>query len=758
MANLRSSRPRPIIRSQLRNRLQVEATTTTSSYHVARKQLLAKTPHTTVPPKTYHIPYVANNAIPRTQNSSPRPISIPNGVPVHAGIWDNGKPHYVTQKRPQQFAAATLGSVNPLSSFKPGHFVSSPLNTAIEDNIVESVFSQSKAASQIPDAALHGAQLTKPAANPLDSLLGGGAPLDQISKIANNILNFGGGDGPKGGLLEAMTNVLRRSSLHAPTTAFQDDLPFGSSQPQPTIMEKLLTQAASALNQSLKENENKQKQIPLTKDKEDSLKLLENLPEEERKLLKAAITSGELDAETLGPALKSLVKEDTREDSKKEKESRLIEWIRENRPTNKHKEIKVSADKLPYYGKYCGSFAEQINTKKKFKSSGALWVVDERRFIISKFIFQPGSLLSENVTFWLGPLVHTENILADMFPSQNGFYVRPQPIDVSIFALEELPPLKAKIRKMLPGNTLFNGTQPIEPVKDKEKKVTDILRVKRDDVLIPASGETPEKAGLVASGNVKKPVELVLKGGTVQLSEGNLRSVLQTTQQDEMSNPSSSYSSFNTIGPAGFRVLQPEDERINYSNAQPLEWFAGFQPLLLTLPEGRTTKSIHWVSLRDHKRHETVASVLLPNGPAFQIPGVVNLRGLSPNGGFNASSGPITVVDVKTMEISNFTLKTGGAAVWFMIGKDILPNAQGHIVPIYDSTFKLFDCESLRDYYGETVLLRLPGNLDVKDVFWFSVFSITNAVSYSHIYLPYNDMQLPPDMNGIPTPSCRYTQ
>ncbi|PIO75175.1 hypothetical protein TELCIR_02784, partial [Teladorsagia circumcincta] len=56
---------------------------------------------------------------------------------------------------------------------------------------------------------------------------------------------------------------------------------------------------------------------------------------------------------------RSLVKDDTKEDSKKEKESRLLEWIRENRPTSKLPEITVSADKLPYYGKYCGSFAEQ---------------------------------------------------------------------------------------------------------------------------------------------------------------------------------------------------------------------------------------------------------------------------------------------------------------------------------------------------------------------------------------------------------------
>ncbi|CAJ0609176.1 unnamed protein product [Cylicocyclus nassatus] len=737
------SRPRPVFRSQVRNRVPTESPPTTSatsrSYLVAKKKPIAK-PEYIATTRTYHMPHGANGAPPRTQNTQLRSIAIPNGVPVHAGTWDDGTPHYATQKRPQQFAVATLESSNPLNALSQTHFASSPLNTEAVDSFANSIFSQSKAASQFSNAAASPVQLAKSPANPLDSILGGGAPLDQISKIASNILNFGGGDGAaKGGLLEAMTNVFRRGSLPAPSTSFQSDFPFGTAtKPQPTIMEKIITQAASALNQSFKDKEIKPQEVHLTKDKEDSLKLLDNLPEEERKLLKAAITSGELDAETLAPALKSLVKEDMGEESKKEKESRLIEWIRENRPTKKQKEIKVSADKLPYYGKYCGSFAEQPNPKKKFKPSGALWVVDEQRFIVSKFVFQPGSLLSENVTFWLGPQTHTENILADMFPSQNGFYVRPQPIDVSIFALQELPPIKAKARK---SSLAINGTLPIEPVKDKVKKTEVALRVKRD---------AEEKSTAV----LKKPVKLIVKEGSVQLLEedaGDLPS--QSSQQGEVQTASSS-SPVNTIGPIGFRVLQPEDDKINYNQAQPLEWYAGFQPLLLHLPSGREAKSLHWISLRDHKRQETVASVLLPNGPAFQIPSVVTLRGLSPNGGYNVSSGQLKVTDIKTIEISNFTLKTGGSAVWFMIGKDILPNAQGHIVPIYDPQMNLFDCESLRDYYEETVLLRLPGNLDIKDVFWFSVFSIANAVSYSHIYLPFNDMQLPPDLSGISTPTC----
>ncbi|VDM60375.1 unnamed protein product [Angiostrongylus costaricensis] len=692
-----NTRQKPVIRAQLRNR-SLQHLTNSRSNLLGGKQLKGSKEFSF--PKDVHSSSLSSHL--STKPHVTHSITIPNGVPVHAGTWEDGKPHYHLQKRPQQFAAATFGAANPLNSLTQNHLAStSALNGGTGENIVNAIFAQSKAASLNPSVPIQVAQTAvqgAPASNPLESLLSNGASLDQLSNLANKILNFGGGDGPKGGLIEAMTNALRGAHVPTLNTAFQDDLGFGRTKPQQTIVEKLLAQAASAFNQSLKEKENKERQFRISKSREDSLKLLDKLPKDERELLRAAITSGELDADTLGPALKSLVKDDTVEESKKEKENRLTEWIRENRPTKKHKEIAVSADKLPYYGKYCGSFAEQINTKMKFKPSGALWVVDDRRFIVSKFFFQPGSLLSENVTFWLGPLNQTENILADMFPSQNGFYVQPQPIDVSIFALDELPPMKARARKVV--NVLTTSSKIAELGKESVK-VNDALRVKKEGY------------------NMAKHIGL-----SVSLLEMN-----KTTKN----------------GRGGRKQVE-----LVVKYAQPLEWFAGFQPLLLTLPDGKSTKSVHWVSLRDHKRRETVASVLLPNGPAFQIPRVVTLRGLSPNGVYNISSGPIRVIDIKTMEINNFSLRSGNNVVWFMIGKDILPNANGHIVPLYDSRFKFFDCESLRDYYNETVHLRLPGNLDIKDVFWFSVFSIAESVSYSHIYLPYNDMQLPPDLNGLP--------
>ncbi|KAK6015227.1 hypothetical protein OSTOST_19352, partial [Ostertagia ostertagi] len=77
-----------------------------------------------------------------------------------------------------------------------------------------------------------------------------------------------------------------------------------------------------------------------------------------------------------------------------------------------------------------------------------------------------------------------------MFPSSNGFYVRPQPIDVSTFAVDQLPPMEARARSGLAvTNLLLNGLNPIEPITEKAKKFGDPLRARRDADIPPEAEE-----------------------------------------------------------------------------------------------------------------------------------------------------------------------------------------------------------------------------------------------------------------------------
>lgn len=41
---------------------------------------------------------------------------------------------------------------------------------------------------------------------------------------------------------------------------------------------------------------------------------------------------------------------------------------------------------------------------------------------------------------------------------------------------------------------------------------------------------------------------------------------------------------------------------LNPNEISPLEWYAGFQPMLLTLPDDQFVKQTHWVSIYDHNR------------------------------------------------------------------------------------------------------------------------------------------------------------
>lgn len=82
-------------------------------------------------------------------------------------------------------------------------------------------------------------------------------------------------------------------------------------------------------------------------------------------------------------------------------ERRVLEWINQNRPpaapkeTTNSKKAVITQD-LPYFGRYCGVFAEQINVSRNYEIGGALWAVDNRHFIVSKFHFKPQSNSGKN--------------------------------------------------------------------------------------------------------------------------------------------------------------------------------------------------------------------------------------------------------------------------------------------------------------------------------------------------------------------------
>uniref|UniRef100_A0A915N518 DM13 domain-containing protein n=1 Tax=Meloidogyne javanica TaxID=6303 RepID=A0A915N518_MELJA len=150
----------------------------------------------------------------------------------------------------------------------------------------------------------------------------------------------------------------------------------------------------------------------------------------------------------------------------------------------------------------------------------------------------------------------------------------------------------------------------------------------------------------------------------------------------------------------------PNEEKIIIKNLKSTQYQ---QTLLLTLPPERLTKLLDWLAVWEHEENkEALAVVLIPKG--LQIPSIVQIRAFpSPAIGINGvkmlQSGPIKVLDTKTIEVTEFTFLSDNLPAWFMVGKEIMPNAKGHIVPIFDKTNKSFNCDSLREYHNETVKL-----------------------------------------------------
>uniref|UniRef100_A0A915PJ25 DM13 domain-containing protein n=1 Tax=Setaria digitata TaxID=48799 RepID=A0A915PJ25_9BILA len=507
------------------------------------------------------------------------------------------------------------------------------------------------------------------------SLLFSRHTMESLAKFTQSLLRFSTPDQP-GEILSSLSKSVSATSPRAAEINTITKISTGTPSSIKSIQQVFVELARkdfpikSIWNDTLYENETEV--------------FLKTFPEEQRSLLQGAIQTGELDIRTLRSIFGNA------NYKRKQNEGKLLEWIQQNRKKSAE-EMFISTDKLPYYGKYCGSFAGQTSESSRFNAAGALWAVDDRRFILSKFQFNPGTMLTENITFWVGPNEQTNNSVTDMIPNANGFYLKPQPISFSVFYKPNITNMEAHIRSKL---TSFN---------QRSNLYTELFVPNTDEIL-------PEDA--ISSA-------VIFLESSKQLISGNAKDL-------------------------NVRIALNKS-----SNVEPLGWYAGFQPLLLTLPDNKGIKTINWFALYDHKRQDIIAYVLIPNGPAFKIPAVVYLRGLTPNNVHNVRSKYIKVLDTKTIEVSKFYYRSNGLAAWFVVGKNILPNSDGHIVPVYDRASNRFDCDSLRDYTNETVILKLPGHLDIKDVFWFSVFSMEQGLSLSHLYFPYNDMYLPPDLTDI---------
>lgn len=192
----------------------------------------------------------------------------------------------------------------------------------------------------------------------------------------------------------------------------------------------------------------------------------------------------------------------------------------------------------------------------------------------------------------------TGNAVLDSFPSDNGVYLRPIPIDISTFTIKEFPTINATIRHEKPkGNETLAEAEEDENNNREKRDLFSNLYEERIPFKISAKfGE--EKPGLKESESIDFGVDKVVteKSNNNETDITTTTTVTPTTTTISISNLEESTTT-QPVTTTTLEVTTPDPNQII-----PLEWYAGFQPLLLTLPEGQSVKTTHWMSLYDHKK------------------------------------------------------------------------------------------------------------------------------------------------------------
>ncbi|KAH7701178.1 Protein F59F5.7, partial [Aphelenchoides avenae] len=570
------------------------------------------------------------------------------------------------------------------------------------NNIVDSIFSQSQirhapvSAPITPTVGYQGASplsaFNTVGANPLELLANGAAPLEQITRLAKSLLSIpGGGNQELFGLMAKAlsagatdTSKLTSTALTSSATKAAAAVVSGAKTAEvaASAAEKA-TEVAGAGAESLISSSS-------VDDGDASNDTSTGQTDQQKDLLEAAIRNGEIDTSKLPPTLSTLLENNSKSNSLIRSGSKLMEWIQQNRPRTADEEdvSVVSAAKLPYY---------------------------------------------ENVTFWAGPAKIT-GLAADVFPSANGFYMKPETVDIRVFMAQQPETIPAKIRKVHfddtdTGNFTAEAEEEVEEEADgKSDNLTanEVRRMRRkravEDghaVTVPvhlSSANGGDALHLSIGSDVRTPSPAVLEGlqhpnetqsiddnVTVEKEErissdrdgwqemARVSTVTEATRPDTSegvdvphANATSEQAELKEATTTTTTTVLVSNKSSVVDRIAPLEWHEGFQPLLLTMPEGRSVKDLNWVSLYDHRRREVVAMVLIPSGEAFNIPSSISIRPLQSAGPYKVSSSSIKVVDTKTIEIVDFQLQSKGVPLWFMAGRELIPNANGHILTVFN--------------------------------------------------------------------------
>ncbi|KAL1138299.1 hypothetical protein AAG570_009987 [Ranatra chinensis] len=189
----------------------------------------------------------------------------------------------------------------------------------------------------------------------------------------------------------------------------------------------------------------------------------------------------------------------------------------------------------------------------------------------------------------------------------------------------------------------------------------------------------------------------------------------------------------NRPGPQGF-IVPDEKGKTNVLGRYFNKDFT------LTLPENKKVTEIKWFAIYDLSSQNAFGDVYVAE--EFEAPSTQVIAQLSKKS-HGVSSGPIQILDAKTIVIPDFSYNGAGVETYFWVGIGSQPSSKGSKVP--DEYGYL---EPLRTYLKETITLELPGELTIFDVNWFSIFDLKTKQNFGSVLIP-DSPNVPPSLVKI---------
>ncbi|XP_043510950.1 protein Skeletor, isoforms B/C [Frieseomelitta varia] len=186
----------------------------------------------------------------------------------------------------------------------------------------------------------------------------------------------------------------------------------------------------------------------------------------------------------------------------------------------------------------------------------------------------------------------------------------------------------------------------------------------------------------------------------------------------------------NRPGPQGFIV--PDE----WGKTNVLDRYLN-KDFTLTLPDNKRITDIKWFAVYDLGSQNTFGDVYIPD--EFDPPAPQKISQLTKRS-HGVSSGPIVIMDSKTIKIPEFTYEERGTDTYFWVGLGPQPSSKGTKVP--DEYGYL---ESIRTYKEEDVIIQLPGDMTVFNIDWLSIFDVKTKTSYGSVIIP-DGLNVPPSL------------